>query len=127
MSRSIRHLSRSRDFMSIISFFGDSRSTKIIFSKNKSPIFRILCNICPKKGNNRQNHVTFIGSNGWTAHRIAPLHWATNIKEDNVGLLSFSKYGAYEFIDALAIDHCIGFFNLNGINYIVNKENLDDY
>ena len=54
-------------------------------------------------------------------HMLAYIHWAANIKED-VELLSFSRYGAYEFIDAFAIDHCVGFFNLNRINYIIDKE-----
>jgi hypothetical protein len=61
---------------------------------------------------------------------LAYIHWATNVREDNVGLLSFPKHGAHEFIDAFAIDHCVGFFNLNGIYYIVDKEfgeNLDNY
>ena len=46
----------------------------------------------------------------------------TNVEEDSVGLQSFSKYGAHEFIDACAIDHCVGFFNHNGIYYIIDKE-----
>ena len=54
-------------------------------------------------------------------HMLAFIHWATNVKEDSVGLQSFSKYGAYEFIDACAIGHCVGFFNRNGIYYIIDK------
>ena len=55
-------------------------------------------------------------------HMLAYIHWTTNIREDSIGLLSFSKYGAHEFIDACAIDHCVGFFNCNGVNYIIDKE-----
>jgi hypothetical protein len=55
-------------------------------------------------------------------HMLAYIHWATNVEEDSVGLLSFSKYGAHEFIDACAIDHCVGFFNHNGIYSIIDKE-----
>jgi hypothetical protein len=58
------------------------------------------------------------------------IHWTTNIREDNIRLLSFSKYDVHEFIDAFAINHYVGFFNFNGIYYIVDKEfgeNLNNY
>ncbi len=42
-------------------------------------------------------------------HMLAYIHWATNIKKDNVELLSFTRYGTHEFIDVFAIDHCVGF------------------
>ena len=56
---------------------------------------------------------------------LAYIHWTTNVKEDSVGLLSFSRFGAYEFIDACAIDHCVGFFNCNEVFYIIDKEDKE--
>ncbi len=53
---------------------------------------------------------------------LAYIHWVANVKKDHIDLLSFSEFGAHEFIDAFAIDHCIGFFNLNRMYYIIDKE-----
>ncbi len=53
---------------------------------------------------------------------LAYIHQATKIEENNVELLSFSKYSTHEFIDVFAINYCVGFFNLNGIHYIIDKE-----
>jgi hypothetical protein len=47
--------------MLIISFFGDTHSTKIFFQKWICLLLEILCNIWPKKGNDRQIHVTLTG------------------------------------------------------------------
>ena len=58
-------------------------------------------------------------------HMLAYIHWTTNVKEDSVGLLSFSRFGAYEFINACAIDHCVGFFNCNEVFYIIDKEDKE--
>ena len=55
-------------------------------------------------------------------HILAYIHWVANIKKEHIDLLSFSGYSAHEFIDAFVIDHCVGFFNLNGTSYIVDKE-----
>ena len=60
-------------------------------------------------------------------HMLAYIQWAANVKEDNVGLLSFLEYGSHEFIDAHAIDRCIGFFKINRIYYIVDKEFMDNH
>jgi len=55
-------------------------------------------------------------------HMLAYIHWTNKVEEDNMGLLSFLGYGSYEFIDAYAIDHCVGFIKINRIYYIVDKE-----
>ena len=59
-------------------------------------------------------------------HMLAYIQWAASVKEDNVGVLSFLDYGAHEFIDAHAIDHCVEFFKINRIYYIVDKEFTDN-
>jgi hypothetical protein len=61
-------------------------------------------------------------------YMLAYIHWAADIEEDSVGLISFRKYGAYEFIDAFAIDHCVGFFQLRNAYYVIdNKEYGESY
>ena len=57
-------------------------------------------------------------------YMLAYIHWAADIEQDNIGLLSFSRYGTYEFIDIYAIDHCVGFFQLGNIYYIIDKESI---
>ena len=48
--------------------------------------------------------------------------WTSSVDEDNVGVKSFKRMGAYEFIDASAIDHCVGFIEIDKVFYIVDKE-----
>ena len=55
-------------------------------------------------------------------YMLAYVHWAANIIEDNIGLISFQKYGAHEFIDVFAIDRCVGFFQLRNTYYVIDKE-----
>jgi len=53
---------------------------------------------------------------------LAYIHWTANVEKDNIGLLSFSRYSTYEFIDAFAIDYCVGFLKLDHTYYVINKE-----
>ena len=55
-------------------------------------------------------------------HMLAYIHWTANIEKDSVGLLSFSRYSSYEFIDAFAIDHCVEFLKLDHTYYVIDKE-----
>src|SRR6266487_5540937 len=55
-------------------------------------------------------------------HMLAYIHWTANIEKDSVGLLSFSRYSSYEFIDVFAIDYCVGFIKLGYTYYIIDKE-----
>ncbi|CAI2189634.1 16908_t:CDS:2 [Funneliformis geosporum] len=62
-------------------------------------------------------------------YMLAYVYWAANIIEDNIGLISFQKYDAHEFIDLSAIDCCIGFFQLRNTYYVIDKkfdEKLDE-
>lgn len=54
-------------------------------------------------------------------YMLAYIQWAKNVKKDNIGLLSFSKYGNYEFIDICAINYCVGFFKVDNTYYIIDK------
>ena len=53
---------------------------------------------------------------------LAKICWTQETNEDIVGVRSFIGFGAYEFIDASAIDHCVGFLKINDIYHIVDKE-----
>ena len=55
-------------------------------------------------------------------HMLAYIHWADKVNEDTEGIQLFLEYRSHEFIDAYAIDRCIGFFKINRIFYIVDKE-----
>ena len=53
---------------------------------------------------------------------LAYIHWVADIREDDAGLISFQKYGAHEFIDAFAIDHCVGFFKIKNTYYVIDRD-----
>ncbi|CAG8682000.1 13315_t:CDS:1 [Dentiscutata erythropus] len=53
---------------------------------------------------------------------LAYIQWTSPVEEDNIGLKSFKQLGAYAFIDASAIDHCVGFIEIENLFYIVDKE-----
>ncbi|EXX66249.1 hypothetical protein RirG_125590 [Rhizophagus irregularis DAOM 197198w] len=54
----------------------------------------------------------WIGSALILGRWIAYIHWIADVREDSVGLISFQKLGAHEFIDVFAIDHCVGVFQI---------------
>lgn len=53
---------------------------------------------------------------------LAYIQWTEPVHEDNVGVKTFRRMGAYEFIDASAIDHCVAFIEIDKLFYIVDKE-----
>ncbi|CAG8736279.1 2411_t:CDS:2 [Dentiscutata erythropus] len=53
---------------------------------------------------------------------LAYIQWTSPIEEDDVGVKMFKRLGAYAFINASAIDHCIGFIEIGNLFYIVDKE-----
>jgi hypothetical protein len=55
-------------------------------------------------------------------HMLAYIHWANNVKKDNIGLLTFKRFSNFEFIDAFAIEYCVEFFKLDNIYYIIDKK-----
>ena len=59
-------------------------------------------------------------------HMLAYIHWANQVKKDDIGLLSFLGYGSHQFIDACAIDRCVGFIKINRIYYIIDKESINE-
>ncbi|PKY60935.1 hypothetical protein RhiirA4_485265 [Rhizophagus irregularis] len=48
--------------------------------------------------------------------------WTSPVNEDDVGVKTFRRMGAYEFVDASAIDHRVGFIEIDKLFYIVDKE-----
>ncbi|CAG8668104.1 22370_t:CDS:1, partial [Rhizophagus irregularis] len=40
----------------------------------------------------------------------------------DVSVKTFRRMEAYEFVDASAIDHCVGFIEIDKLFYIVDKE-----
>ncbi|CAG8727529.1 8692_t:CDS:2, partial [Racocetra persica] len=53
---------------------------------------------------------------------LAYIQWMSSVEKDNVGLKSFRRLDAYAFIDASAIDYCVGFIEIANLFYIVDKE-----
>ncbi len=53
---------------------------------------------------------------------LAYIQWTSLVNKDNVGVKTFSRLGVYEFINISAIDHCIGFIEIDKLFYIVDKE-----
>ncbi|PKY38390.1 hypothetical protein RhiirA4_451376 [Rhizophagus irregularis] len=55
-------------------------------------------------------------------YMLAYIHWTADVREDSAGLISFQKFEAHEFIDAFAIDHCVGFFQIKTTYYVIDKD-----
>ncbi|PKY53131.1 hypothetical protein RhiirA4_471179 [Rhizophagus irregularis] len=53
---------------------------------------------------------------------LAYIQWTSPVNEDDVGVKTFRRTGAYEFVDASAIDHCVGFIEIDKLFYIIDKE-----
>ncbi len=44
--------------------------------------------------------------------------------EDNYGQIYFSKFGSYQFIEVIGIDRCVGFFKIENLFYILDRERI---
>lgn len=44
--------------------------------------------------------------------------------EDNYGQLCFNKFGSYQFIEVIGIDRCVGFFKIENLFYILDRERI---
>ncbi|PKY40935.1 galactose oxidase [Rhizophagus irregularis] len=55
-------------------------------------------------------------------YMLAYIHWTADVREYSAGFISFQKFGAREFIDAFAIDHCVGFFQIKTTYYVIDKD-----
>ncbi|CAG8453337.1 19248_t:CDS:10 [Gigaspora rosea] len=53
---------------------------------------------------------------------LAYIQWTSSIEENNVGVKKYNRLGSYAFISASAIDHSIGFIEIDKSFYIVDKK-----
>ena len=44
--------------------------------------------------------------------------------DDNYGQIYFSKFGSYQFIEVIGIDRCVGFFKIENLFYILDREKI---
>jgi hypothetical protein len=45
-------------------------------------------------------------------------------EEDNYGQIYFNKFSGYQFIEIIGIDRCIGFFKIENLFYILDRERI---
>jgi hypothetical protein len=45
-------------------------------------------------------------------------------EEDNYGQIYFNKFGSFQFIEIIGIDRCVGFFKIENLFYILDRERI---
>jgi len=45
-------------------------------------------------------------------------------EEDNYGQIYFNKFGSFQFIEVIGIDRCVGFFKIENLFYILDRERI---
>jgi hypothetical protein len=45
-------------------------------------------------------------------------------EEDNYGQIYFNKFSSYQFIEVIGIDRCVGFFKIENLFYILDRERI---
>ena len=45
-------------------------------------------------------------------------------EEDNYGQIYFNNFGNYQFIEVIGIDRCVGFFKIENLFYILDRERI---
>ncbi len=55
-------------------------------------------------------------------HMFAYVHKIDKYEEDNYGQIYFSKFGSFQFIEIIGIDRCVGFFKIENLFYILDRE-----
>jgi hypothetical protein len=56
-------------------------------------------------------------------HMLVYIHWAKNVEEDDIGLLSSLKLVCMHLLMPVQlINHCVEFFNCSEIYYTIDKE-----
>jgi hypothetical protein len=43
---------------------------------------------------------------------------------DNYGQIYFNKSGSFQFIEIIGIDRCVGFFKIENLFYILDRERI---
>ena len=45
-------------------------------------------------------------------------------EEDNYGQIYFNNFSVYQFIEVIGIDRCVGFFKIENLFYILDRERI---
>jgi len=45
-------------------------------------------------------------------------------EEDNYGQIYFNNFSGYQFIEVIGIDRCVGFFKIENLFYILDRERI---
>jgi len=45
-------------------------------------------------------------------------------EKDNYGQIYFNKFGSFQFIEVIGIDRCVGFFKIENLFYILDRERI---
>jgi hypothetical protein len=45
-------------------------------------------------------------------------------EEDNYGQIYFNRFGSFQFIEVIGIDRCVGFFKIENLFYILDRERI---
>lgn len=45
-------------------------------------------------------------------------------EEDNYGQIYFNRFSSYQFIEVIGIDRCVGFFKIENLFYILDREGI---
>ncbi len=45
-------------------------------------------------------------------------------EQDNYGQIYFNKLGSFQFIEVISIDRCVGFFKIENLFYILDRERI---
>jgi len=43
---------------------------------------------------------------------------------DGYGQIYFNKFGSFQFIEVIGIDRCVGFFKIENLFYILDREKI---
>ena len=58
-------------------------------------------------------------------NRMFAYIWKINkYEEDNYGQIYFNKFGSFQFIEVIGIDRCVGFFKIENLFYILDRERI---
>jgi hypothetical protein len=45
-------------------------------------------------------------------------------EEDNYGQIYFNRFSSFQFIEVIGIDRCVGFFKIENLFYILDREKI---
>ena len=57
-------------------------------------------------------------------HMFAYVRKIDKYEEDNYGQIYFNKFGGFQFIEVIGIDRCVGFFKIENLFYILDRERI---